>query len=128
MRPTGLVLAIFAGAVAFAASAQPAPDQARDDFQAELARQCPDKQLQMLPAGALRDGLDDYMSGLTDQARSQLQATEKQRCSSMDAGAACVNEADLAAADQIGSLGDVAGSICGFFNRCTSEGVCDYAH
>jgi len=127
MRLIGPILALAAAAAAFAVCAQPAPDEARDDFQAELARQCPDKQLQLLSARDLRDGLDDYLAGLPDSARTRLQQTETARCSSMDAGAACVNDADIAAADQIGRIADVAGSICGYFNRCADQGVCNYA-
>lgn len=127
MRLTGLVFSIALAGTAFAVSAQPAPDAARDDFQSELGRQCPEKQLQLLSARSLRDGLDDYLSSLADSAKSRLQQTERERCSSTDAGAACVNDADIAGADQIGRMPELAGSICGYFNRCTDQGVCDYA-
>ena len=127
MRLTPIVIAVAVAGAAFAVSAQPAPDDARIDFQTELGRQCPEKQLQLLSARALRDGLDDYLSSLADAAKVRLQQTERDRCSSMDAGAACVNDADIAGADQVGRMSELAGSICGYFNRCTDEGVCDYA-
>jgi hypothetical protein len=127
LRSRQLVLAFLAAAVAWSASAQSLVDQARDDYQAELVRQCPDKQLQMLGAAQLSDGLDDYKLGLPDDIRARFQKSETDECSSLDAGAACVNNADLETADEVGRISDVAGSICAAFLRCRSDGDCDYA-
>ena len=127
MRSRYLILAIVAAAAAWSASAQTMVDQARDDFQAELARQCPDKQLQMLGAAELSDGMDDYKLGLPDDIRARFRKTESDQCSSLDAGATCVNDADLETADEVGRISDLAGSICTAFLRCRGDGDCDYA-
>lgn len=106
--------------------ADPGP-AALDHFEAELQRQCPDKQLQMLSARDLRDGLDDYEDGLLQDEHDRLQQAEQTRCSTAGAGAACVNLADLVAADQMGRTDDAARSICASFIRCVDQGVCTYA-
>ncbi|MGH2928513.1 MAG: hypothetical protein ACRDL8_09945, partial [Solirubrobacteraceae bacterium] len=76
MRLAPILLTLMAVAAAWSAQAQPVFDETRDRFQAELARQCPDKQLQLLSEHALRDGLDDYMSGLSDDVRGKLRQAE----------------------------------------------------
>ena len=43
------------------------------------------------------------------------------------AGAACVNMADILAADRLGCVPELAGSLCVTFLRCRSQGECDYA-
>jgi hypothetical protein len=125
LRP--LFIAVLLAAAAWSAEAQPAFDEAHDHYVDELDRQCPDKQLQMLGARDLRDGLDSYLSGLDPDVRDQLQKSEVDHCSSSDAGAACVNLADIAAADQIGHLPDLVASICASFLRCKGDGDCIYA-
>jgi hypothetical protein len=127
MRRVPILLAVLAAALAWSAQAQPVMDDARADFQAELSRQCPEKQLQMLPVRSLRDGLDDYMQGLSQDERDQMQQAERARCSTMEAGAACVNDADIATLDTTGHIADLAGSICATFLRCRDQGACDYA-
>jgi hypothetical protein len=127
MRLRPLFLASLVGAVAWTAQAQTSADEAQTNFLAELGRQCPVKQLQMLSARDLRDGLDDYVDGLPTDARDALQKSEKDHCSSADAGAACVNMADILAADQLGRMSDLASSLCVTFLRCRSQGDCDYA-
>src|SRR5579871_1583865 len=122
MRNRSLVLALLVAAAAWSASAQSMGDQARDDYQSELARQCPDKQLQMLSARALSDVLDDYKLALPDDIRARFQKAETDQCSSLDAGAACVNSADLQTADEVGRISDLAGSICAAFLRCRDQG------
>jgi hypothetical protein len=109
------------------AQAQTGADEAQARFLDELSRQCPEKNLQMLSARDLRDGLDDYVDGLPTDTRSALQKTERDHCSSMDAGAACVNLADIFAADQLGRMPELASSLCVTFLRCRSQGDCDYA-
>lgn len=127
MRLTPIFFALLAVGLAWSAEAQPALDEARDRFQAELERQCPDKDLQLLSGRDLRDGLDDYMEGLPNDVRNTLQKAETAQCSSEDDGVDCVNYADIGAADQLGRLDELATSICSSFLRCRSEGVCDYA-
>ncbi len=100
---------------------------ARDHFEAALAQDCPQKQLQLLSARNLRDGLDSYVEGLPPDLHDRVQKAETDRCSNADAGAACVNMADIVAADEVGRMDDLALSICGSFLRCTDQGVCDYA-
>ena len=112
---------------AWSAAAQTPTDQAREDFQAELARQCPDKQLQMLSERALSDGLDDYKASLPPDISARLRQAEQANCTSLDSGAACVNSADIATADQVGRIAELAGSICSSFLHCRDQGVCDYA-
>jgi len=109
------------------AAAPSEADQARDRFEAELVRQCPEKELELLSARDLRDGLDNYMAGLSQDMRDRFEKSETDHCSSMDSGAACVNLADIAAADEVGRMEDLAASICGSFLRCRDQGVCDYA-
>ncbi len=107
--------------------AQTEGDEAQDRFEAALANDCPQKQLQLLSARNLRDGLDSYVEGLSGDLHDRVQKAETDRCSNADAGAACVNMADIQAADESGHMDDLALSICGSFLRCTDQGVCDYA-
>ena len=125
MRRTPTILAALA--IACAAQAQTTADQARADYEGELARQCADKRLLLLPTRDLRDGLDDYLASLPADVRGGLSAAEQTECSSLDAGAACVNAADITAADAAGRIGDLAGWVCSSFNCCTDQGACTYA-
>jgi hypothetical protein len=128
MRCLTLPLALVAVCVAaWPTFAQTAQDQARELFQSELAQQCPQKQLQMLSARELRDGLDDYKGGLPQQLHDRLQQAEDAQCASMDAGADCVNAADITTASDIGEMTNLAASICTDFIRCRDQGACDYA-
>ena len=64
MRLRPIVLAVLLAAGAWSAQAQPEADEARDHFEAALSNDCPQKQLQLLSARNLRDGLDSYIEGL----------------------------------------------------------------
>lgn len=127
MRASFVALGTMVAALAWSAAAQTTADSARADFQSELSRQCPDKQLQMLSERDLSDGLDDYKSGLPPDVRDRLQQAGTTDCASLADGAACVNSADIATADQVGRIADLAGSICSSFLRCRDQGACDYA-
>jgi hypothetical protein len=132
MRFRPLFFAAVLTAAAWSAHAQdqappPDADAARDRFEAALADSCPQKQLQLLSARNLRDGLDSYVESLPQDVHDLVQKAENDRCSNADAGAACVNMADILAADQSGHMDDLAISICGAFLRCTDQGACDYA-
>jgi len=127
MRLGPIFIAVLLTAFAWSAQAQTALDEARDQFQSELAQQCPAKQLQMLSARDLRDGLDDYKGGLSQEQRDRLDKAEQDQCSSLDRGVDCVNLADIAAANDMGEMTDLAASICTDFLRCRDQGVCDYA-
>jgi hypothetical protein len=127
MRLTTPLLAAALLAAVWPACAQTVADQARDQFQSELAQQCPQKQLQMLSVRELRDGLDDYKGGLPIDLHDRMQQAENAQCSSIDDGAECVNSADLVTASQIGEMTDLAASICTDFIRCRDQGACDYA-
>ncbi|HEX3915721.1 MAG TPA: hypothetical protein VHW60_00165 [Caulobacteraceae bacterium] len=127
MRLGPLLIAALFAACAWSAQAQTAQEVARDQFQAQLSEQCPEKQLQMLSVRQLRDGLDDYKEGLSQDQQTKLQQAETAQCSSLDDGAACVNMADVGAASDMGQLTDLTNSICSDFLRCTDQGVCDYA-
>jgi hypothetical protein len=127
MRLRSLFFAFLGVALAWSAQAQVSPTDARDHYEAELGRQCPDKQLQMLSAGELRDGLDDYLGGLPSDVRTVFDKAQSDRCSSQDAGVGCVNLSDIATADDNGRLADLVQSVCTAFLRCRNEGVCDYA-
>ncbi len=127
MRRTPILVAAMAIAWAAQAEAQVDADQARAEYEAELARQCPAKHLELLSARDLRDGLDDYAASLPAEVRGRLQGAEQAGCSSLDAGAACVNAADLAATDGAGRIGELAGWICASFNGCTDQGACTYS-
>ena len=127
MRLGPLFFAAFALAAAWSAQAQTEPDDARDHFEGSLAEDCPQKQLQLLSARNLRDGLDSYVEGLPQDVHDRVEKAETDRCSTADTGAACVNAADIQAADEIGRIDELALSICGSFLRCTDQGACDYA-
>jgi hypothetical protein len=114
-------------ATAWSAQAQTQGDEAKDHFEEALSQDCPQKQLQLLSARDLRDGLDEYVEGLPTELHDRVQKAETDNCSTTDAGAACVNTADIQAADEVGRIDDLALSICGSFLRCTDQGVCDYA-
>ena len=120
MRLRSLFVACVIASAAWGAQAQTGAEEASARFLDEIGRQCPDKQLQMLSSRDLRDGLDNYMDGLPTDARAALQKSET-------AGAACVNMADILAADQLGRVPELAGSLCVTFLRCRSQGDCDYA-
>src|SRR3954470_9705411 len=94
MRVGSMILAAGVAAAALSVSAQPVGD-ATAPYAAELAQQCPQRQLQMLSAADLRNGLDNFVAGLAFDQQDRLQAAERAQCSSMDAGAACVNLADI---------------------------------
>jgi len=127
LRPIFFAVLAAAATVAWSAQAQTATDEARDHYEAALVRDCPQKQLQLLSAGDLRDGLDEYMEGLPPETKDQLQKAEVDRCSTSEAGVACVNLADIETADEVGRIDDLALSICGSFLRCRDQGECDYA-
>jgi hypothetical protein len=103
------------------------PQEARDLFEAGLERQCPDRQLQLLSARDLSDGLDQYKSGVPNDVRDRLVKSETDHCSSLDAGAACVNLADIAEANNEGRMDELVTSICTTFLHCRDAGQCDYA-
>lgn len=125
LRP--LFFACIVAAAGWTAQAQTSADEAQSRFLDELGRQCPEKQLQLLSARDLRDGLDEYLDGLPTDVRSTMQKAERDHCSSMDAGAACVNMADIYAADTVGRTPELVSSLCVSFLRCRSQGDCDYA-
>jgi len=144
MRLRPIFFALFGAALAWSAHAQtdaPPPDsppdvsadseanpqEALQRFQEGLNNLCPDKQLQLLSARDLSDGLDQYKSGVAADLHDRLIKAETDHCSSLDAGAACVNMADIAAADAAGHMDDLVLSICTTFLRCRDAGVCDYA-
>ena len=127
MRISLVAVGVIVAGAAWSAAAQTAFDSARADLQAELARQCPDKQLQMLSERDLSDALDDYKASLPPDIGDRLTQSERTSCASLTDGAACVNSADIATADQVGRIADLAGSVCSSFLRCRDQGVCDYA-
>lgn len=127
MRLRPLFVACLVACAAWTAQAQTDADEAQARFLAELQRQCPEKQLQLLSARDLSDGLDNYKDGLATDVRDALRKSETDHCSSIDAGAACVNEADILAADQLGRTPELAASLCVSFLRCRDQGACDYA-
>lgn len=140
MRLRPVFLALVCAALAWSAQAQndPQSDQpadasqanpqvARDQFQEGLERQCPEKQLQLLSSRDLSDGLDQYKSGLPADVRQRLVKSETDHCSSLEAGAACVNLADIAQAGAEGRMEELVTSICTTFLRCRDAGQCDYA-
>jgi|SRR5580658_589059 hypothetical protein len=127
LRPLFFAFAALLGASAWSAQAQTDSDEARDHFEAALADDCPQKQLQLLSARNLRDGLDSYVESLPPDIHDLVQKAETDRCSNADAGVACVNMADIQATDQVGRMDELALSICGSFLRCTDQGSCDYA-
>jgi hypothetical protein len=127
MRLRPLFFACLVAAAGWSAQAQTSADEAQSRFLDELSRQCPEKNLQLLSARDLRDGLDDYLDGLPTDVRGSLQKVERDHCSSIDAGAACVNMADIVGADQVGRTPELVNSLCVSFLRCRSQGDCDYA-
>lgn len=127
MRLRPLFFACLAACAAWSAQAQTGLEEVQSRFLEELGRQCPEKNLQMLSARDLRDGLDDYMDGLPTDARAALQKSEADRCSSEQAGVGCVDMADIAAADGLGRMPELVQSLCVSFLRCRSQGDCDYA-
>jgi hypothetical protein len=127
MRLRPLIFACAIAAAAWGAQAQTGSDEAQARFVDELTRQCPEKQLQLLSPRDLRDGLDDYMDGLPTDVRATLQKAETADCSSEQAGVACVDVADIVAADQLGRVPELAQSLCVTFLRCRGRGDCDYA-
>jgi hypothetical protein len=150
MRLRPIFFTLFGVALAWSAQAQtdaPPPDtppdaaasadmsadsqtdlqESQQRFQEGLNNLCPDKQLQLLSARDLSDGLDQYKSGVASDLRDRLTKAETDHCSTLNAGAACVNLADIAAADAAGHMDDLVLSICTTFLRCRDAGVCDYA-
>src|SRR5271169_4008858 len=114
MRITSIILAVGVAGLAWSVSAQPTGGQA-DNFLAELDRQCPQRELQFLSPGSLRDGLDDYVSSLSTDAQDAMRRAESAQCSSSEAGVTCVNLADIGVADQLNLTSPLATSICSSF-------------
>jgi len=110
-----------------AASYESSAQAAQQSFQDALNSTCPDKQLQLMSARNLSDGLDAYKGGLSPDLLARLTKSETDHCSSINDGAACVNMADIAAVDAAGHMNDLVLSICTSFLRCRDQGVCDYA-
>ena len=142
MRLRPIFIALFGLAMAWSAQAQTDappdtqpdvqpgqldPAAAREQFEQALQDQCPQKQLQMLSPRDLTDGLDQYKSGLAADVRATLFKSETDHCSTLDAGASCVNLADIAAAGAVGRMDELVTSICTTFLRCRDQGQCDYA-
>jgi hypothetical protein len=127
MRTRLMVAAALIAVLAVPANAQDSAAPSTDRYYAELSNQCPGKQLQLLSPADLRDGLDDFIASLSSDTQAQLRRAERTQCSSMDAGAACVNTADIGAADQLGQSGALAASICSAFLRCRTQSDCDHA-
>ena len=127
MRIAWMILVGSLSALAWSVSAQPLADAAAAPYLAQLDEQCPQAQLQYLSAGDLRDGLDDFVAGQSADAQSQIRSAEHAQCSSLTAGAACVNLADIGAADRLGLTEKLATSICLDFLRCRGPGDCDHA-
>ena len=75
MRIVPILLAVGATVLAWSASAQPAGDGA-DRYLGELAQQCPDRHLEYLAPGQLRDGLDDFISSLPEDSQDQMRRAE----------------------------------------------------
>src|SRR5579872_4159010 len=108
MRLGPLFFVAVALAAAWSAQAQTGTDEARDHFESALAQDCPQKQLQLLSARNLRDGLENYVESLPPDIHDRVQKAETDQCSSADAGAACVNAADIQAADEVGRTDELA--------------------
>ena len=125
MRFGSMILALAGAAVAWSVAAQPAEGPTTDHYYAELDRQCPDSQLQLLSPGQLRDGVDDFMSSLPQDAQTRMRQAELARCSSAGEGVACVNDADIGVIDELGETDQFAGSICATFLRCRAQGDCE---
>jgi hypothetical protein len=89
-----------------------------------LGRVCPQKRLELLSPANLRDGLDDFISGLPTDQQDALKQEERARCTGLDQGVACVNIADQTAAARLGLLDAMAGSVCGYFVQCREQSVC----
>src|SRR5580698_909809 len=101
MRISSLILAVAAATLAWSACAQSTGGDVTDHYYSELERQCPDRLLQFLSPGDLRDGLDDWVSSLSQDSQDQVRAAERSQCST-DTGVACVNQADIGVADSMG--------------------------
>jgi hypothetical protein len=127
MRLGLIIAAIGVATIGWSVSAQTTDDPAADRYLAELARQCPQSKLQFLSPAQFRDGLDDFIAGLTQEQQDQMRHTEVARCSSNAQGAGCVDDADVTTADQLDLTSDLVSSICGKFLRCRSQGDCDQA-
>ena len=76
MRLRPLLFACVIASAAWGAQAQTGAEEASARFLDEIGRQCPDKQLQLLSSRDLRDGLDNYMDGLSTDTRAVLQKAE----------------------------------------------------
>ena len=127
MRIGSICLAGGLAAFAWSVSAQTLGDDTAGPYLAELGRQCPQRQLQLLSPANLRDGLDNFIAGLPPNAQDSFVAADKAQCSSQTGGAACVNLADISAAETQGLTENLARSICGDFLRCRAQGDCDTA-
>ncbi len=126
MRLGAIIVAAGLAAIAWSASAQN-QDASSDHYYAALSQECPDKQLQLLSSAQLRDGLDQYVEGLPQDAQDEMRRAERAQCSSLSAGVACVNAADLAVVERMNLTGALASSVCLSFLRCRAQGDCDAA-
>ena len=101
----------FATLLAFAAwsahaqdQAPPDADAARDRFEAGLADNCPQKQLQLLSARNLRDGLDSYVESLPPDLHDLCKRPRPTAARTPTPARPASNMADILAADQTGHM------------------------
>ncbi|MFI4974130.1 MAG: hypothetical protein ACHP84_06305 [Caulobacterales bacterium] len=125
MRAALTILLLVSALAAWPARTQTQADEAVAPYLAELAQRCPGKNLQWLSPSQLRDGLDDYISSLSSEATGRLRQAERAQCSSLDAGVACVNGADIGVLNRMGLTTEFADDICLSFTRCRGQSDCD---
>ena len=121
------LIALAAAALGWSASAQDASDPGVSRYFSSISSLCPNKLLQYLSPTDLRDGLDDYMSGLPQDQQDQMRRAERSRCASTSEGVACVNSADIETVDGLGLTDQLALSMCQSFLRCRAQSDCDHA-
>src|SRR5580704_14908187 len=124
-----VIAALLALGLASAAGAQmpdkPSPHvrAAVTDYDAELARQCPGKRLDLLSPADLSGALESF-EGLTAAETERERAAEAKACAHIIAGLSCGNLQMLVAIHQAQRMRAFAAQVCAVPQVCTARSTC----
>jgi len=97
-----------------------------DGYQAELKRQCPDKQLFRLGVQDLRTLLQAFRATLPAQAQAEIEEAQAVDCSAAHNAyaAACENSAAVDAITRGGRLPPAVAFVCAAYQGCSDQSDC----
>jgi|SRR5579859_1707869 len=123
MRVSPLIyLVILSVGLGSSALGRTDPDVAA--FQAELARQCPEKHLEWLNPGWLADPVGEFLDRASPRQKAMYARSYKQYCAHVVAGASCGNFAAIKAAARSHLTRSQASDVCREPVVCTADLDC----